>query len=52
MGVDLGVRERNAAVEPFDTGILQAFGLTSFATLVSDADDARSVLPAHASPRR
>ena len=34
VGVDFGVRERNAAVEPFDASVLEAFGMTSFATLV------------------
>lgn len=33
VGVDLGVRARNDAVEPFDTGLLEGAGLTSFATL-------------------
>lgn len=33
VGVDFGVRERNAAVEPFDAAVLEAFGMTSFATL-------------------
>lgn len=32
-GVDVGVGARNAAVEPFDAAVLEAFGLTSFATL-------------------
>jgi len=35
VGVDFGVRERNAAAEPFDAAVLEAFGMTSFATLVS-----------------
>lgn len=34
VGVDVGVRERNAAVEPFDAGVLAAFGMTEFATLL------------------
>ena len=34
VGVDFGVRERNAAAEPFDAAVLEAFGMTSFATLV------------------
>jgi NAD(P)-dependent dehydrogenase (short-subunit alcohol dehydrogenase family) len=34
VGVDFGVRERNAAVEPFDAAVLEAFGMTSFAALV------------------
>jgi hypothetical protein len=34
VGVDFGVRERNTAVEPFDAAVLEAFGMTSFATLV------------------
>ncbi len=33
VGVDFGVGARNAAVEPFDAGLLQAAGLTDFATL-------------------
>lgn len=32
-GIDFGVRDRNAAVEPHDTGLLEAAGLTAFATL-------------------
>ncbi|MDH3286093.1 MAG: SDR family NAD(P)-dependent oxidoreductase, partial [Acidobacteriota bacterium] len=35
VGVDFGVRERNASVEPYDAALLEALGLTSFATLVS-----------------
>ncbi len=38
VGVDAGVRERNAAVEPFDAGVLAAFGLTGFATLATGSD--------------
>jgi NAD(P)-dependent dehydrogenase (short-subunit alcohol dehydrogenase family) len=34
VGVDFGVGERNAAAEPFDAAVLEAFGMTSFATLV------------------
>jgi NAD(P)-dependent dehydrogenase (short-subunit alcohol dehydrogenase family) len=33
VGVDVGVRERNAVVESFDAGVLAAFGMTEFATL-------------------
>jgi NAD(P)-dependent dehydrogenase (short-subunit alcohol dehydrogenase family) len=33
VGIDFGVRERNAAVEPFDAAVLEAFGMTSFTTL-------------------
>jgi NAD(P)-dependent dehydrogenase (short-subunit alcohol dehydrogenase family) len=33
VGVDFGVRERNAGVEPHDAALLDAAGLTSFATL-------------------
>ena len=33
VGVDFGVRERNASVEPLETTLLQAMGLTDFATL-------------------
>lgn len=32
VGVDAGVRARNAAVEPFDKAVLSAFGLAEFAT--------------------
>jgi len=35
VGVDFGVRERNASVEPYEAALLNALGLTSFATLVS-----------------
>ena len=35
VGVDFGVRDRNAAVEPHDAGVLEAAGFTSFATLRS-----------------
>lgn len=35
VGLDFGVRERNASVEPYDAALLEAMGLTSFATLVS-----------------
>jgi NAD(P)-dependent dehydrogenase (short-subunit alcohol dehydrogenase family) len=38
VGVDVGVRERNAAVEPFDTGVLEAFGMTEFAMLTENND--------------
>jgi len=34
VGIDFGVRDRNAAAEPFDAAVLEAFGMTSFATLV------------------
>ena len=34
VGLDFGVRERNTAAEPFDAAVLEAFGMTSFATLV------------------
>ena len=33
VGVDFGVRDRNATVEPHDTGLYQAAGLTEFVTL-------------------
>lgn len=33
VGVDFGVNDRNAAVEPFDTGLLAAAGMTEFVTL-------------------
>ena len=33
VGVDLGVRERNAVLEPHDAGVLEALGMTGFATL-------------------
>ncbi len=32
------VRERNAAVEPFDKGVLEAFGMTEFAMLARQND--------------
>lgn len=35
VGVDVGVRERNAAVEPFDAAVLAAFGMTEFATFTA-----------------
>lgn len=38
VGVDVGVRERNAAVEPFDRGVLEAFGMTEFAILAGHND--------------
>lgn len=38
VGVDVGVRERNAAVEPFDAAVLEAFGMTEFATLAGRHD--------------
>ena len=31
VGVDFGVRKHNAAAEPFDAAVLEAFGMTSFA---------------------
>lgn len=40
VGVDFGVRDRNAAVEPHDVGVLEAAGLTSFATLKVAPDSA------------
>lgn len=33
LGVDFGVRDRNAAIEPFDTGLMEMLGMTDFATL-------------------
>jgi NAD(P)-dependent dehydrogenase (short-subunit alcohol dehydrogenase family) len=33
VGLDFGVRDRNAAVEPFDAGVLEAMGMSSFAKL-------------------
>ncbi len=33
VGVDVGVQARNAAAEPFDAAVLEAFGMTAFATL-------------------
>ncbi|MDH3428351.1 MAG: SDR family NAD(P)-dependent oxidoreductase, partial [Gemmatimonadota bacterium] len=33
VGVDFGVRERNDADAPMDAGVLDAMGLTEFATL-------------------
>lgn len=38
VGVDVGVCERNAAVEPFDAAVLEAFGMTEFATLAGRHD--------------
>lgn len=38
VGVDVGVRDRNAAVEPFDAAVLEAFGMTEFATLAGRHD--------------
>lgn len=38
VGVDVGVRERNAAVEPFDKGVLEAFGMSEFAMLAAQND--------------
>jgi NAD(P)-dependent dehydrogenase (short-subunit alcohol dehydrogenase family) len=38
VGVDFGVRERNAAVEPFEAPLLEAMGLTSFARTVTPPD--------------
>ena len=35
VGVDFGVQAHNAASESFEAGVLQAFGMTSFATLAS-----------------
>jgi NAD(P)-dependent dehydrogenase (short-subunit alcohol dehydrogenase family) len=32
VGVDVGVRSLNAATEPFDTAVLEAFGMAEFAT--------------------
>lgn len=37
VGVDVGVTARNAAVEPFDAAVLEAFGMTSFTTLAAIA---------------
>lgn len=39
VGVDVGVRERNLAVEPFDAGVLAAFGMTEFASLTPPASN-------------
>ena len=36
VGVDVGVAARNEAVEPFDAAVLEAFGLTAFASLAAD----------------
>lgn len=38
VGVDVGVRERNAAVEPFDRAVLEAFGMSEFAMLAGRDD--------------
>jgi NAD(P)-dependent dehydrogenase (short-subunit alcohol dehydrogenase family) len=37
VGVDVGVAARNAAVAPFDAAVLEAFGMTAFATLAVEA---------------
>ena len=37
VGLDFGVRDRNAAVEPLDAGLLEAMGLAAFATLAPKA---------------
>lgn len=40
LGVDFGVRDRNQAIEPFDTAVLDAIGMTAFTTLaVADGDE-------------
>ncbi len=39
VGVDFGVRERNAAVEPYDAALLEGAGLSSFATLRTTLGD-------------
>ncbi len=33
LGMDLGVRHRNAVLDPLDTGLLESMGMTEFATL-------------------
>jgi hypothetical protein len=33
VGFDAGVAARNAAAEPFDAAVVEAFGLTAFMTL-------------------
>jgi NAD(P)-dependent dehydrogenase (short-subunit alcohol dehydrogenase family) len=40
LGIDFGVRDRNAAMEGFDTGLLDAMGMTAFTTLAVPARDA------------
>jgi NAD(P)-dependent dehydrogenase (short-subunit alcohol dehydrogenase family) len=47
LGVDFGVRDRNQAIEPFDTGLLEGMGMTAFTTL-DVADGAPSHLVAKA----
>jgi len=44
VGVDFGVRERNAAIEPHDVGLLEALGMTDLATLTGA--DPTGVVPA------
>ena len=39
VGVDLGVRDFNAAVETHDAGVLAALGMTEFATLATHGGD-------------
>jgi len=39
VGLDFGVRERNAAVEAMDAGLIEAMGMTSFARLATRARD-------------
>lgn len=39
VGVDLGVSDRNADIEPHDIGVLEALGMTAFATLAPRASN-------------
>jgi hypothetical protein len=44
LGVDFGVRDRNAAIEPFDAGLLDAMGMTALTPLAVPAGDSRSAV--------
>ncbi len=48
VGLDFGVRARNADDAPHDTALLAAFGMTGFATLA--VPDLRGTVPAPAAP--
>lgn len=43
LGVDFGVRARNAAIEPFDAGLLEMLGMTDLATLAVPAAGGEAV---------
>jgi NAD(P)-dependent dehydrogenase (short-subunit alcohol dehydrogenase family) len=44
LGVDFGVRDRNAAIEPFDTGLLEGMGMTAFTTLNARVGDSQGAV--------